>query len=294
MATANPAAEAKRNIDLAQKVNEFTKSKAQWAKTLMKHNIVSKTGGWNMANLKTSAKAGGIAPIAMGLASTRTGYHLLVGVGEIALYASQYAMVETIHTVSRTVGQIGSLTGTVVGWFSKKAGQSIKDATINLTCKITDVAIKIDAGATKVTETTASLAHNETTVTFVTRSAATLSILTMINWLAKGKIATWITKIPRVGALIAKPLAGGTPGLVALGVIVVAGLMFTLGTKLVANEPLVTEVTVEDVIADAQAAAAEAREAAEDATKAAELNTESVVALAEINGFKNTKGKQKA
>lgn len=283
----------KPNIDLAQKVNEFTKSKAQWAKTLMDRKIVSKTGGWNIAHLKSTIKGGGLANIALGLASTRTGYHLLVGVGEIAVYATQYAVVETIHNVSRAVGAIGSITGTIVGLFSKKAGAAVKQWFLNATCKITDVAVNVNTGATKVTETTAALAHNESTAKFVARSAMVLFVLTIANNVFKGKVADWIAKVPRVGTLVSKTLTGGKPGL-ALAAIFITGILFTLGTKLAANEPLVTEVTVQDVIADAHAAAAEAREAAQEATKAADLNTESVVALAEINGFKNAKGKIKA
>jgi len=296
MATATPTAPAvkQNSVDIAARVNAFTKSKAQWAKTLMANGIVAKSGGWNRAELKKSVTGAGMAPIAMGLASTRSGYSMIIGVGEIALYATQYAIVEAVHSISRAAGTIGYGIGVIAGWASKSLGEKIKTKSQNLTCKVTEAANTIDTGATVLTTATVNIAQEETTVKFVNRTAATFSIIMAVNLLSRGRIAKLVTKLPRVGKVLATGMKGGKPTLIALGVIILAGVLFTIGTHVAKGESITAvaeakTAEAETVIEDAKAAAEQAREAAADATKAAELNTESVAFLAEAAGFDNAR-----
>lgn len=230
----NTAANAASSVTFTDRINRFN--------ALNKQYIAA-----NTLRFRTWFKAGHFskvdAPmIVAGVVSTKPGYHLAIGFGELAAATVQQYAVGTVHAFNRMFGTGMWLIATTVGLVNKDAGKKLQNTSFAASSKIATAADTVNGGANLATAKTVAVMQQDSTVRIVTTGAGALTVAIMANVFTKGWVAKTISRIPSVGSPAASAVKGGKGTWIALGVIAVIGALYTVGRNEITKKGSLTVV----------------------------------------------------
>lgn len=225
------AARPATTIDMKDKVNAFVSRNKSAASDAVLRAARSAKYGLRVLRPTSVATA---SPMVATVVATKPGYHLAVGVTELAANTGQAYVTETAHVINRLVGGMLWLASSVVGVFNARAKDAIRKASFAATGSSAKFIETVDHGMSEATRHVVSVLQEDSTVKVVTASSGAIAVGVLANSVTDGRLASFVGKAPTAGGALSAAIKGGKGTWIALGVALAAGTAYTVGAKAIA------------------------------------------------------------
>lgn len=220
------------NPDMPGKVSTFMQYKHEAISVARRAGLIS-TRAVKGVNRVLSKASGSL--FAATVLSTRTGYHLSVGVAELFVGAASSVSAGTIHAANTVVGYAIWLSSKPVQLFDKNAAAKIRRFGFKATQRIAEFADTVVKAFDHVSNGMVKVLNEPTTRKIVTYSSMTIAAGVFVNGVTGDKIARTVQVVPAVGKPAAAVLRGGKATWIAVGGIFAAAAVYGIGKTVVGS-----------------------------------------------------------